>query len=259
VTQPWLSIITVVKDDLPGLTRTLDSIHSQELEGVEIVIIDSSEDHSEVEAIALSSSASATYFWTPPQGIYPAMNLGLARARGDHVYFLNARDVLFRNSVLSSARPLISKANWAIGPVEIIETNGRRVFTPAWNYERERQSHFSRGFFPAHQGTFVRRELALQMNGFDTQFGVAADYAMALALSQVSNPAQLPFVIASFYEGGTSTQKWSQAVAEFHRARRSVFDLRGRARVVEGFNTVKHWSASWFTRELRPSVTRGRS
>lgn len=249
----------MVKDDLPGLTRTLDSVQGQELEGVEVVIIDSSEDHSEFEVIAQSSSASPTYFWSQPQGIYPAMNLGLAKAHGDHVYFLNAGDVFFRNSVLSSARPLIRNSNWAIGPVEIIEANGHRVFTPAWNYEREKQSHFSRGLFPAHQGTFVRRELALQMSGFDTQFGVAADYAMALVLSQVSNPVQLPFVIASFYEGGTSTQQWSQAVAEFHRARTSVFKLQGRARVLEGFNTVKHWSASWFTRELRPSITRGRS
>ena len=39
---PWLSVITVVKDDNAGLLATLASLKSQNLDGVEHVVVDSS-------------------------------------------------------------------------------------------------------------------------------------------------------------------------------------------------------------------------
>ena len=41
-TGPWLSIITVVKDDPEGFARTAESIAGQNLKGVEWVVIDGS-------------------------------------------------------------------------------------------------------------------------------------------------------------------------------------------------------------------------
>jgi glycosyltransferase involved in cell wall biosynthesis len=253
--RPWLSILTVVKDDASGLARSLESIQRQDLQDVEVVVVDSSADRSNIEQMAKSSIRDVVYHWTQPQGIYPAMNLGLEMAKGSFAYFLNAGDVFFRDDVVRKTRTSVSYFDWAFGPVEIVEVNGSRVFTPPWNYEEEEHAHFSRGFFPAHQGTFVRRDLALRLGGFDTSFGVAADYAMALALSRLSKPFLLPFVVASFYEGGASTQNWSRAVLEFHRARREILHPAGYRRLVEGVNTARHWSTSWLVRKVRPKLS----
>jgi hypothetical protein len=41
---PWLSVITVVKDDAEGFARTAASLSQQNLEGVEYIVVDSSTD-----------------------------------------------------------------------------------------------------------------------------------------------------------------------------------------------------------------------
>ena len=80
--SPWLSIVTVVKDEPEGLERTAESITRQQAfaepdPGFEWVIIDSSS--STIEAsrlIAKYPNVASHYVWTPPAGVYPAMNAG---------------------------------------------------------------------------------------------------------------------------------------------------------------------------------------
>lgn len=248
MTSPWLSVITVVKDDVEGFTRTLASLSSQDLEGVEFVVIDGSTDRSAVPQAL--GSMSVSYRWLAPSGIYPAMNAGLEAASGDFVFFANAGDTFAADGVLAQVRPLLARQSWGFGAVEIIEVGGRRVISPAWDYTSERAVLFSRGHFPAHQGTFARRELLLSLGGFDTSYAIAADYAMALRLSTVADPVQLDFVVAQFREGGTSTRRWQESFREFHRARREVFAPRGAAGARELWHTGAHFSAVWLGRNV---------
>jgi len=44
MTAPWLSVVSVVKDDLLGLARTLRSLSQQDRTDVELVVVDSSAD-----------------------------------------------------------------------------------------------------------------------------------------------------------------------------------------------------------------------
>ena len=252
--SPWLSVITVVKDDVDGVERTFESLAGQDLDSTQLVVIDGSADRESVLRIIDGFPDSVDYEWCEPEGIYAAMNRGLTRARGEFTYFANAGDSLFGDSVFGYVCELVEGFDWAFGPVEIIESDGRRVFSPAWDYDVERAANFSRGHFPSHQGTFARTELMRELGGFDESYRIAADYAMALALSRISDPVQLPFVVASFYEGGASTRGWSQAVREFHRARSEILDPRGVNRVRENVATGVTWASSWMVREVRPRL-----
>lgn len=250
--RPWLSTVSVVKDDPSGLGRTFASLAAQDLDDTQVIVIDSSVDRDSALGIVKSFPRPVDYKWCAPEGIYAAMNEGLARAQGEFTYFANAGDTLFSSSVFSQTRAQILDSDWAFGPVEIVELDGRRVFSPDWDYESEREVGFSRGLFPAHQGTFARTRLLREFGAFDLSYEIAADYAIALALSQASTPIRLPFVVASFHEGGASTQGWSQAVVEFHRARMQILNPRGLCRVREGMATARAWTSSWTVRELRP-------
>lgn len=257
MTTPWLSVVTVVKDDPEGLARTLDSLSEQDLTDVEWVVVDSSADTGAVSALLNRFEGIVSYEWTPPQGVYPAMNTGSDSATGNFLHFANAGDSFFRPDVLNRARTLLHDRVWGFGPVEIVERDSRRVFTPGWDYATEAARGFSRGLFPAHQGTFVRRSTLRDLGGFDTSYTVAADYAMALALSQVADPVVLPFVVARFHEGGISTQRWQESFKEFHRARKEILKPRGSSRWQEELDTRIHWSSVWFSREVRPRLLRG--
>ena len=247
MTTPWLTVVTVVKDDEPGLRLTMDSLRSQDLDGVDVLVIDSSADRSYAPELA---HGVARVLWTEPAGIYPAMNIGLAEAVGEYVYFLNAGDALHSPSVLAELHALLATSpDWAFGRVQI-DGPQASVVTPMWDYAKETGTFFSRGLFPPHQGTVVRRAVLSSVGGFDTSYRIAADYAAFLRLSQVSDPLVTDLLLADFQEGGASTQHWQQSFAEFHRARTGILRPTGLAALREKADTAVHYAKVFAYREV---------
>lgn len=258
----WITVATVVKDDVEGFKRTLESLAAQDLAGVEFLVVDSSADQTEIlEALSSYSAIENSYTWLPPSGIYPAMNRALADAVGKTIYFLNAGDAFASADVLKSLEPIIlePKFTWGFGPVEIIELSGNRVITPSWNYSKEKARAFSAGHFPPHQGTIVSTKSLRDVGGFDTSYRIAADYAAFLALTLVADPVHFPMVIAAFQEGGTSTIHWRKSFTEFHRARIEILNLQGAVKYREMFETKWHFARVYLNREIRTRVFRYRS
>jgi glycosyltransferase involved in cell wall biosynthesis len=235
--DPWLTVVTVVKDDPSGLQDTVDSLASGDLSGVEHIVVDGSQ-----EALQFHNLTHAAVVREPPVGIYPAMNVGLSRASGAFVWFLNAGDLVSDQEVLGRVRREVDGAVWAYGPVVIESSNGTTVETPAWDYETERRHYFARGHFPPHQGTFVFADTARAFGGFDTSYRICADYALSLRLSKISKPIELSFPIARFKEGGISTVQWRASVREFHRARREIPSPTGLSGVAERMRTARQYA-----------------
>lgn len=254
--MPRLSVVTVVKDDLEGFTRSQESLARQSAGDVEWVVVDSSADRTDIAAAVEKSGLVAIYRHEQARGIYAAMNSALDAATGDFVYFLNAGDTLASPTVLQDVGNLLGKESvWGFGPVEIAEQGGVVVVTPSWDYAAEQRWGFSRGHFPPHQGTFVRRDTLLSIGGFDTSYRIAADYAAFLRLSQLRNPIEFPFVIARFKEGGTSTLQWRESFREFHRARRQILRPQGLSAVRERMETARHFALVYAHREVRPRLS----
>lgn len=245
MTTPRLTIITVVMNDPSGMTRTLASLATQDLTDVEYVVVDSSNDRQLIPHLLTSSTITGTVIWTEPRGIYSAMNEGLRHATGDYVYFLNAGDEMIEGSVSTVMRALDRNSfEWAHAPVEITDSHGGSVVTPAWDYEKEREYAFARGHFPAHQGTVVLTETLRSMGGFDETYQVAADYAAFLTLTQRGAPAIIATPLARFHRGGVSTTRWARALREFHRARREILDLHGDTARRERISTLRQVAAT---------------
>lgn len=97
-----LSIIIVVKNELQGFKKTLESIriNSPELirANTEIVIIDGLSSDGTWELATKSEQITqikTNHYQQPPQGIYPAMNLGKYKSKGEWLLYINAGDTLY--------------------------------------------------------------------------------------------------------------------------------------------------------------------
>ena len=88
----------------------------------------------------------------------------------------------------------------------------------------------------------MRTDTLRELGGFTSNFSIVSDYAMFLQLSQIADPVEIDFVVASFSEGGVSTVRWRQSLIEFHRARIQILHPRGGARLREGWNTASGYA-----------------
>jgi glycosyltransferase involved in cell wall biosynthesis len=248
---PVLTVVTVVKDDPDGLNRTLASLVGQDLDDVEIVIVDGSADRDAAPAALARTGLTAAVIWSPPRGVYPAMNEGLAAVRGTYVYFLNAGDSLADSRVLAELVGLLrSSPDWVVGRVRFLAADGAVQPAPAWDYAAERRRLFARGRFPAHQGVVLATGPLRSRGGFDESYRVAADYAAILGFAAAGDPVVWDRTIADFQVGGLSTVQWRVALAEFHRARRSILRPRGSTAALEGWDTARVLAATALYRGL---------
>lgn len=170
------------------------------------------------------------------------MNIGLGLATGRYIYFLNAGDVLADDSVVRRILAELVTADspvWAFGAVRFTDRHGNELRERPWDYHQELGYHFARGVFPAHQGIVAQTDIVRELGGFDVSYRIAADYALMLQLSQRSDPARWPWVIAHFQQGGASSRHWWLAQREFHRARRTIAKPRGMSGLREQAHTVR--------------------
>jgi len=229
--QPWLSIVTVVKDDPSGFEQTRLSVVNQSIKGFEWVVVDSS-------TVKLSDQGTDVYSWSEPNGVFPAMNVGLEICVGQRVLFLNAGDVLNEKETLEQIHGLSSDADKSavlFGDVAFVSEDGLKIVVPPpldFDFERSRQ--FSAGRFPPHQGVIAPRTLLLELGGFDESYKVASDYKTTLLLAERTTFKYMSLVITRFTLGGVSSQNWLASLREFHRARVEVFHLSGLSRVRSG-------------------------
>lgn len=248
--QPWLSVITVVKDDHEGLLRTRDSLTRQDLTGVQWVVVDSSK--ISVSELAEIPDVETLYTWTEPHGIYSAMNTALDLCTGTYAWFVNAGDEATRNAVGSLKSELLhTDLLWLVGQVRFMDESNRGTTPAPYDHKVEASHAFARGRFPPHQGTVVKTQALRDLGGFDESYKIAADYELALRLSKLSEPLITHDVLADFHFGGISTSRWLMALSEFHRARKSVLQLRGPAAAKE-----LGWTAYSFAKGAFGSVLR---
>lgn len=263
--KSWLSIITVVKNDIEGLERTRRSLETQDLSGTDWLVVDSSDQANLIRhMVEATAHPRASYVWMPPEGVYPAMNEGLRLAQGVYVHFLNAGDEYAAPSTVSGLRSVLVDPNivWLYGQVAFIDPSGHVVIPPAFDYAAEKSSCFSRGRFPPHQGTVVKTAVLREIGGFDVNYRIVADYAAFLCLSEIADPVEVDDLIARFYTGGVSSQRWRHSIAEFHRARKEILRPEGVTAVRESVETALQYvriAASKFSNKLFSFLGRRRS
>jgi putative colanic acid biosynthesis glycosyltransferase len=210
------TIITVTLNNQIGLIKTAQSIHAQTA-SYEWIVIDGGSSDGTLDWLGKSD---AQWISEPDQGIYDAMNKGIARARGDYLLFLNAGDYLAGPDVLAK---LIQKIDSAHRPDFIYgDSLEERAGLPPV-YKKARDANIVRGMFTHHQAMLYRRETPAPLR-YDTTYKIAADYKFtAQFLAQAKNILYCPLPICLFEPGGISQRQVKLGRREQFIIRREVF------------------------------------
>lgn len=146
----------------------------------------------------------------PDNGIYDALNKGLALARGDVVGFLHADDLYAHPRVLERvATAFQSQSVCAVyGDLQSVRQDDTTQVVRHWRSSPATPTRLAWGWMPPHPTLYVRREWYQRIGGFDSRYRIAADYLSILQLfSQPGFKATyLPEVLVTMRLGGASNR-----------------------------------------------------
>ncbi len=211
---PKCSIVTVVYNGEAVLPLTLKSIISQTFRDYEYIIIDGASTDGTVDLIRQNQKHIAKWVSEADQGLYDAMNKGLALAQGEYVWFLNAGDRIFDPQTLEKIfTQTPPNADVIYGDTMIVDEEGRdigprRLKAPeSLNWESLRD-----GMVVCHQAVIVKRSLA---EAYNLKYKVAGDYEWLIrVLRKSKNTYYTRFYICRFLEGGINKKQIVRALRE---------------------------------------------
>ncbi len=194
------SIVTVTLNNRKGLTRTAASISGQKCKDFEWLIIDGGSADGTIEDL---KSYNATLISEPDQGIYDAMNKGIAIAKADYILFLNAGDYLAEPDILLKIQSAISYSR-----PDFIYGDSWEEIKGQLNYKPSRHhASASLGMFTHHQAMIYKRETLGKLR-YDLNYTISADYDFTLRfLERTKNQLYLKIPFCIFESGGISQQK----------------------------------------------------
>ncbi|MCB8994777.1 MAG: glycosyltransferase [Bacteroidales bacterium] len=212
-----ISVITVVYNAGKFLERTLISIQSQKFSELEYIVVDGGSKDNTLELIKNYQSIISKWISEPDDGLYSAMNKGLAMASGEYVLFLNAGDEFYNENVLEAVfSSSQTESDVYYGETMIVDEKGREIGMRRLKApEKLNWKSLIDGMLVCHQSFIVKRNIC---GNYNLQYKIAADYDWMLnCLKAAKEITNTHLIISRFLDGGINKHNIGIALRERFR------------------------------------------
>jgi len=222
--NPRLSVITIVYNNVRDIERTIRSVVNQTYTNIEYVIVDGLSNDGTLQVIDKYKSQIAKFISEKDEGIYDAMNKGLALATGDYVIFMNSGDEFYDNETVAAVFAAAEDADIYYGETEMIADEGsslgqRRHKAPAKFTWRG----FKYGMSISHQAIYIRRSLA---EPYDRRYQLSSDIDWIIrAAKKAKKIVNVNRYVAKYLVGGMSKKRHRQSLMERFEIMRRNYGL----------------------------------
>ena len=212
------SIITINYNNKIGLCKTIKSVIAQTHNDFEYIIIDGGSTDESTNIIHQYNNKINYWISEKDNGIYHAMNKGIARANGDYCLFLNSGDCFYDAYVLEQVAKQNCNEDIYVG---IVISQAGKLISPPPSRDISLY-HLYSGAIP-HQGAFIKTEL-LKKYPYDETLKISSDWKFFLQAIILDNCSfkYIDSIIAKYdLEGISSTnptkmrEEKEQVLSEF--------------------------------------------
>jgi glycosyltransferase involved in cell wall biosynthesis len=211
--KPVLSVITIVYNNMRDIERTMLSVLNQTYDAVEYIVVDGASNDGTLEIIKRYEGRFGKLISEKDNGIYDAMNKGLALATGDYVIFMNSGDEFYADDTVAKVFATAPDADIYYGETEMVnderQSLGRRRHkAPAkFNWRS-----FNFGMSVSHQAIYIKRTL---VEPYDPKYQLSADIDWIIkAAKNAKKIVRVDGYIAKYLVGGMSKAKHRQSLLE---------------------------------------------
>ena len=171
--QKLLTIITVVKNDVFNIEKTIKSIISQKSKNVEFVVIDGKSNDGTIKVINKYQNKIDKIIIEKDNGIYHAMNKGIKFSTGKYIGFCNSGDLINKGGIKAIIKSLLNNTDVLFATVKR-HYLGKTVIKSGFDLKR---LNYNFDFATSHStGFYVKLKFHKTLGLYDTSFKCSSDY-----------------------------------------------------------------------------------
>jgi len=217
-----ISLVTVAYNAQNTIERCITSVLGQKFNNIQHIIIDGASTDDTVQIINKYRDNISVFISEPDNGIYDAMNKGIALADGDIIGTLNADDFLADDDILAYIAEAFSQQDIHIlyGDLDFIDPDEKVV--RKWRSARYKNGMFNWGWMPPHPTFYCRKALFTDLGTYRLDYGSAADYELMLRFIHAykANVFYLNKIMVKMFIGGISNKNVT------NRVKALLYDLK---------------------------------
>ena len=204
-----VTVITATYNRASTIVRALSSVKSQTYSDIQLVVVDGASTDETISKVNAILDETDIMISEPDEGIYDALNKGLALSDGEILCFLHSDDLYYDNEVISKVADVFADEAIDVVYGDVCFFSGDSVLESRRRYRSKKLSrkNLAWGHMPAHPSTFIRRRVYNDLGYFETNFKIAADYEFFCRLIKYPNlkSIYLAYPLVRMQLGGAST------------------------------------------------------
>ncbi|MEF1289259.1 glycosyltransferase family 2 protein [Vibrio sp. M260118] len=213
-----VSIITATYNSSTTILDTVTSLEEQDYPNIEYIIVDGNSDDNTIELINKNCSKVSVVISEPDDGIYNALNKGIAVATGDVIGFLHSDDVLAYSSAITDVVNTFNRSGSqsVYADLEYVKKNDPSAVVRKWKSGEFSKNKLRFGWMPPHPTFYVKRECYQYYGSFDEEYKISADYDSIVRLlwQEGITVSYLRKVIIKMKVGGMSNRNINNIISK---------------------------------------------
>jgi len=223
-----VSIITATYNSESTIEMCLKSVLNQTYSDIEYIIVDGASKDKTLSIVKHFTKAHKTIkiISEKDQGIYDALNKGIALATGDIIGFVHSDDFLANPNIITSIVEAfnINNADGVYGDLHYVSHKNTDNIIRNWVSQPFRQKLLKQGWMPAHPTLYLKKKVYDIHGAFNLEYSIAADYDYILRIFRLAdlNFYYLPKTIVKMRVGGASNRSLKNIVQKTKEDYRAV-------------------------------------
>ncbi len=174
-----ISIIVATYNRATTIARCLSSIRQQSYKNIQIVVIDGNSSDQTLPIVKPFIGKNDVLICEDDEGIYDAINKGIAQASGQIIAFLHSDDMYADNEVIEKIMQKFNEnkdIDIVYGDVEHFLPKSPSKIVRRYKSSQLSLRNLSWGKMPAHPAIFIHKSVYDEIGLFKIEYKIAADY-----------------------------------------------------------------------------------
>jgi glycosyltransferase len=208
-----ITMITATYNSEEYLPAALNSFRQQKYAAKELLVIDGNSQDETLNIIKAYKDCITDSRSEKDQGIYDALNKGIALAKGDIIGVLHSDDFFASEDVLNRVAEKFKKDSELMavyGDLEYVDRIDSNKVIRYWQSGPFSRRKIKMGWMPPHPTMFIKKECFEKYGHYDLSYRSAADYDLILRFLYKNKlkTDYIPEVLMKMRVGGLSNQSF---------------------------------------------------